>query len=442
MGYWLRSLFLWGCQSIPPVPQVAQVTSHYSALNKEQLIKRILALESQLTAHKNRRHEKKTHQRPFNMNKYTQQKVALKVAYLGWKYLGFASQNSPALVPTVEDELFKALDAAKLIHPARENMDFSRCGRTDRGVSGLGQVIALNIRSSSGTGKEIPYIETINRLLPNDIRILAWSPVPSTFNARFHCISRTYKYYFPMHGLEIEPMKKAAGYFIGTHDFRNFCKLDPSKNIINYERTVLSLTLQPVSSEDKSKTANFYEMELRGTSFLWHQVRYMMSVLFLVGQGLESPEVVRTLLDVQSVPSKPGYPLASDIPLLLHDCEFKDIVWNYSSENSRQKTPMPVRLHDHWHIAWKEQMTRSLLYREMLLSAKGMPITKGDGSVVPVSDYLGSEDAMARHPPITLVLGGGDELKESVYRKLMERPRTDSDAVKKEKYIIKRAKKV
>jgi tRNA pseudouridine38/39 synthase len=32
-------------------------------------------------------------------------------------------------------------------------------------------------------------------------------------------------------------------------------------------------------------------MIIKGSAFLWHQVRCMVSVLFLIGQGLESPSV-------------------------------------------------------------------------------------------------------------------------------------------------------
>jgi hypothetical protein len=33
--------------------------------------------------------------------------------------------------------------------------------------------------------KEVEYIKTINRLLPPDVRALAWSPVTKDFNARY-----------------------------------------------------------------------------------------------------------------------------------------------------------------------------------------------------------------------------------------------------------------
>ncbi|CAN0227686.1 unnamed protein product, partial [Hapterophycus canaliculatus] len=36
-----------------------------------------------------------------------------------------------------------------------------------------------------------------------------------------------------------------------------------------------------------------------GQAFLWHMVRCLMSVLFMVGKGLESPDVMTFLLDME-----------------------------------------------------------------------------------------------------------------------------------------------
>ena len=40
------------------------------------------------------------------------------------------------------------------------------------------------------------YVKMINGVLPDDIRIIAWSEAPTDFNARFNCTNRTYKYFF------------------------------------------------------------------------------------------------------------------------------------------------------------------------------------------------------------------------------------------------------
>ncbi|XP_020964900.1 tRNA pseudouridine(38/39) synthase-like [Arachis ipaensis] len=65
-------------------------------------------------------------------------------------------------------------------------------------------------------------------------------------------------------------------------------------------------------------------IKIRGSAFLWHHVRCMVAVLFMIGKGLESPNVIDMLLDTTSIPRK-QYTMASDIPLVLQSCEFEDI---------------------------------------------------------------------------------------------------------------------
>ncbi len=58
------------------------------------------------------------------------------------------------------------------------------------------------------------------------------------------------------------------------------------------------------------------------------QVRCMVAVLQLIGQGLEQPSAVSRLLDVATTPCKPYYTPASEAPLLLYACNFPGLVWN------------------------------------------------------------------------------------------------------------------
>lgn len=63
---------------------------------------------------------------------------------------------------------------------------------------------------SGAAAAELPYVKMLNRVLPPDIRALAWSPAPAGFSARFDCQSRTYRYYFPRGNLDVELMAEAA----------------------------------------------------------------------------------------------------------------------------------------------------------------------------------------------------------------------------------------
>ncbi|PHZ17135.1 tRNA pseudouridine synthase [Rhizopus microsporus ATCC 52813] len=437
--------------------------SKYSDCTREQLLERIAELEGQLNKTetddselKHKKTKKRDKQRPFDMSKYTKRKIALRVAYIGWNYIGFASQQDPERVPTIEDMLFKALKECRLIEQIDDSVDYTRCGRTDKGVSGLGQVIALWVRSKKLASdpspgllppeEELAYAETINRVLPDDIRVLAWAPVPDDFSARYHCTSRTYKYFFSRGSMDINRMRQACQYFEGEHDFRNFCKMDPSKNIVSYSRLILSMKINPVQHTDTKSVGHgtdFYEVELKGTAFLWHQVRYMMSVLFLVGQGLEPPETVRDLLDIEKVPSKPDFPMASDLPLVLYDCEFKDLEWHYAFKDTVYETfPPTMRTYLHFNEAWNMQMIRTLTYQYYLTRVGSFPAVMSDKSVKTIADLMSERKPKRADGTVVVPLGAGKETRMTKYKPVLERPRCDTDETKKEKYQIRKKRKL
>ena len=102
--------------------------------------------------------------------------VALLFHYDGASYSGFAqnlppsnsnkntksSDRSSSPVPasvtndnSIERTLFAALTKTCLI-ASREEANYSRAGRTDRGVSAWGQVVALNLKSAVPLGARLP----------------------------------------------------------------------------------------------------------------------------------------------------------------------------------------------------------------------------------------------------------------------------------------------
>ncbi|CCE66211.1 hypothetical protein TPHA_0P00530 [Tetrapisispora phaffii CBS 4417] len=381
----------------------------YGTWSKEDLIRRLEILEDNVSKHNKKtndkientesitqnKNKKFNEKKKFDFSKYNTRFIALKFAYLGWNYNGLAIQKEPTALPTVEGVIVDAMNKCKLIPSINpSDFKFSRCGRTDKGVSAMNQVISLNVRSnltpeqqmnSEFDSKEIQYINILNQLLPDDIRISAVCLRPPTgFDARFSCQYRHYKYLFKKDGLNISAMETAASYFKGEHDFRNFCKLDGSKQITNFKRTMMSSQILQVNEE-------FYCFDLIGSAFLWHQVRCMTAILFLVGQNLEVPEIVSQLVDVASNPQKPIYDMASDIPLILYDCKFPEMDWimnNVNDYNSIKYSKIVEGL----TLGYQLKSTVATIFQDILPSAdqdfqNKTRINLGDGKGKIVGTY-------------------------------------------------------
>lgn len=326
--------------------------------------------------------------RPFDISKYETVLVAFKVAYFGANYRGFASQQSingsdsvVDHVSTVEDHLFSALLRTRLVPGDRVSTatcEYSRCGRTDAGVSAVGQVIACRVRTwlkDAPLSKQEypPYLAMLNGNLPHDIRILDWAPVKTEackepFSARFNCLWREYRYYFPAAPhLNVEAMQEAASYLLGEHDFEWLCRRDASKVITNYNRCILEARIEPVDD-----TWNMFIC--RGTAFLYHQVRCIMGALFMIGHGTIPPATMKLLArppedhtkKSQDAASKddseshPFFPIASEKPLVLHRCGFsKEMLTFPSDENSS----MNDQLASHLYSRWRDYSIEGLIAR-------------------------------------------------------------------------------
>ncbi|PSS00025.1 TRNA pseudouridine(38/39) synthase [Actinidia chinensis var. chinensis] len=341
-----------------------------------------------LEAGKSRKKKGKQKLPDYNLRtefQFSKRYVALKVMYFGKRFFGFASEGN--MDPTVESEIFKALEKTRLIDGDKKDLQYSRCGRTDKGVSSVGQVISLFLRSDQKESEwcyecsaefvakeqnegEIDYVRILNRVLPKDIRIMGWCPASTDFSARFSCLSREYKYFFWRGNLNIVAMENAGKKLIGEHDFRNFCKMDAA-NVHNYRRRITLFEISP--SNERFESDELWAVKIKGTAFLWHQVRCMVAALFLIGQGLESPNVIDALLDIVRTPRKPQYIMAPEIPLVLQSCNFEGLEFMCSSD-ARQA------LHAHLEMECRSYKLQAAIFHEALLSCSH--VENGDSMLI------------------------------------------------------------
>jgi tRNA pseudouridine38/39 synthase len=83
----------------------------------------------------------------------------------------------------------------------------------------------------------------------------------------------------------------------------------------------------------------------------------MVAVLFLVGERKEAVEVVQQLLDIDAMPRRPNYDMASDAPLLLYSVHYGGGVDDWSPDESAAAGLAEL---------WAEQQ-RALMLRSAML---------------------------------------------------------------------------
>ena len=218
-------------------------------------------------------------------------RVMLRVAYDGTDYCGWQLQPGK---PTIESVLNEALSAL-----LGEKITVTGASRTDSGVHSLGNVAVFDTDTRIPAEK-ISY--ALNQRLPDDIVIQESGEVAPDFHPR-HCDSRkTYEYrilnrefplpterrdsYFCYRKLDVENMRKAAEYIVGTHDFASFCAAHAQTETT--VRTVFGCTVE--------KTGDMICIRVTGAGFLYNMVRIIAGTLIEIGYGAKEPEDMQTIL--------------------------------------------------------------------------------------------------------------------------------------------------
>jgi len=234
--------------------------------------------------------------------------------------------------------------------------------------------------NAAASDKEFDYILILNQVLPPEIRILAWTPVNESFSARWKCQKRIYHYYFPQGNLNVDKMNAAAQQLCGVHDFRNFAKLNV-QNCKVFVRHMYEFVIQHVD-ESNDDSYSMCCAVICASGFLYHQVRNMMTVLFLIGCGKEEPAVIAELLDIEKNPKRPAYHLSPAYPLVLFDATFDDMKWQVDRCTA-------MRLIVHFKSLWTELAIKTCLVKELIEKLVNDKETVLTG---PPSNFAGVQD--------------------------------------------------
>ncbi len=218
-------------------------------------------------------------------------RIALGIEYDGGQWHGWQTQPDGH---TVQDRLEAAI------------RDFTQtdirtmcAGRTDTGVHALEQVVHLDTELER---TPVSWVRGVNSYLPPSVAVRWACAVAPDFHARNSAMARCYRYVLynnPVRSpllrgktgwvfrpLALEPMRQAAQFLLGEHDFSAF-------------RAAECQAITPVKtmhSVEIEQRGDMFIFTLRANAFLHHMVRNIVGSLIVVGKGDCPPGWLDTVL--------------------------------------------------------------------------------------------------------------------------------------------------
>lgn len=217
--------------------------------------------------------------------------IKLLIEYDGTNYSGWQSQKNAIGIQDIIEDAIEDLTG--------EKVKLIGSGRTDKKVHALGQV-ANFITNSTIPGSKFKY--ALNIKLPGDIKIIDSKEVSMEFHSRFDAKRKRYKYiiyrrnipspiyrnfsYHIDNDLNIEEMRLALPYFVGTHDFESF----------KAKRSQVYSTIRTIYSMEIVEKDEFIEIIVEGNSFLMHMIRIIVGTLVFIGTGKIKKEDIPAII--------------------------------------------------------------------------------------------------------------------------------------------------
>ena len=223
-------------------------------------------------------------------------KYFAKVKYLGTNFSGFQVQPS---CRTVQGELCRALSATFGL-----DVMVTGCSRTDAGVHANEFCITAECEGATIPPEKLPL--AVSRYMPEDLALYFAKECSQSFHPRYDAKSKEYLYriknaavYDPFEfgrawfipraidDFDIQNMRSAAEYLIGTHDFAAF--MSEGSDVISTVRTIYYLNIE--------KHEDLIEIRICADGFLYNMVRIIVGTLIEVAHGRLIPSGIANVLN-------------------------------------------------------------------------------------------------------------------------------------------------
>lgn len=219
--------------------------------------------------------------------------IKLLIEYDGTNYIGWQFQLK------FQGKSIQGMLQEKLEKIVCHKVKLNGAGRTDSGVHAKGQVANFFTESKIPVDR-IPL--ALSSMLPNDIVVKRAWEVSQDFHARYSAVEKTYRYtilnspfnsafewrycYHVRYTLDIDAMKKAIEYLVGTHDYSSFC--NSGTMVKKFTRTVKEGKLY--------QEGDLLYFEITGDGFLYNMVRIIVGTLIEIGRGRWAPEYMAKII--------------------------------------------------------------------------------------------------------------------------------------------------
>lgn len=228
-------------------------------------------------------------------------KYFLHLAYKGTDYQGWQRQtNSIGIQAVLEDQLSKLFKQKILLHG---------CGRTDSGVH------AKQYFCHTTIDKEWDFdaVFRMNKILPPDITVFEFIPVPAKSNAQLDVITRTYEYnihfsndpfleefstLYLINNPNIIGMQAATKFLLQYKDYRSFCK-QPDL----YKHTLCEVSVATLMVHSNKNQLCF---RITANRFLRSMVRRIVGHLIAIAKREMSVDDFENLLKTPQLAESPN----------------------------------------------------------------------------------------------------------------------------------------
>jgi tRNA pseudouridine38-40 synthase len=219
-------------------------------------------------------------------------RMKVTVAYDGTEFAGYQIQPSGRTVQGIIQSVLQKMHKG-------EPISIAASGRTDAGVHAVGQVFHFDSDLSIHPDA---WCKALNAMLPNDILIRKVEEVSASFHSRFSAVSKEYHYklltskqadvfkrnhmFHYSYALNVEDIKRAALFFLGTYDFTSFSSA--RSEVADKVRTIYALDIVEEGEQ--------LIFQIKGSGFLYNMVRIIVGTLLEVGSGKRKPEDIQLIL--------------------------------------------------------------------------------------------------------------------------------------------------